>query len=85
MSGGRRNLPYLILYIVSASLLTSRGATHWKLNEDGVVQSFDEQTPDIVKTDPILAILTKGFTNREVGLRKTYCETCANGGSLPEG
>lgn len=85
MSGGRRHLPYLILYIVSASLLSSRGATHWKLNEDGVVQSFDSQTPDVVKSDPILAILTKGFPNKEVGLRKPNCEACASNGALSEG
>ena len=84
MSGGGRHLFYLAFYIVSASLLNSRGATHWKLNEnDGVVQSFDNN--DVLKSDPILAILTKGFSTKEVGLRKSKCEHCVNGGSLTEG
>lgn len=84
MSGSCRHLPYLALYIVSASLLSSRGATHWKLNEhDGVVRILDDsKNPDVLKSDPILAILTKGFPTKEVALRKHNCEQCINGGSV---
>ena len=77
MSGEFPYLPYFALYIVSASLLSSdsRGATHWKLNEvEGVVRASDGN--DILKSDPILSILTKGNPPKVAPSKKTSCEHC---------
>ncbi|CAH3035697.1 unnamed protein product [Pocillopora meandrina] len=82
MSGDYPYFPYLALYIVSASLWSSdtMGATHWILNErDGVVRASSEG--DILKSDPVLLILTKTNPPKTVSGRKTNCDQCNKGRS----
>lgn len=82
MSGDYPYLPYLALYIVSASLWSSdtMGATHWILNErDGVVRASSGS--DILKSDPVLSILTKTNPPKTGNGRKTNCDQCSKGRS----
>lgn len=82
MSADYPYLPYLALYIVSASLWSSdtMGATHWILNErDGVVRASSGN--DILKSDPVLSILTKTNPPKMGNGRKTNCDQCSKGRS----
>ena len=56
------------------------GATHWILNErDGVVRASSEG--DILKSDPVLLILTKTNPPKTGNGRKTNCDQCNKGRS----
>ena len=83
MSGDFPYLPYLAIYLISASILSSnsRGATHWKLNEHEEIVRADGSIKDVLKSDPILSILTKAFPQKTTNGRKTFCEQCGIGGS----
>ena len=70
---------YIALYIVSASLWSSdtMGATHWILNErEGVVRASNKNH-DILKSDPVLSILTKAYPPKLKSGRKTSCDQCS--------
>lgn len=56
------------------------GATHWILNErDGVVRASSGN--DILKSDPVLSILTKTNPPKTGNGRKTNCDQCNKGRS----
>lgn len=74
-------LSYIGLYIISACLWSSDtlGATHWILNErEGVVRA-SSATADILKSDPVLSILTKTYPPKTGNGRKTNCDQCMKG------
>lgn len=82
MSGDYPYLPYLAVYVVSACLWSSDtlGATHWILNErEGVVRASGSSA-DILKSDPVLSILTKTYPAKTVNSRKN-CDQCFKGRS----
>lgn len=55
------------------------GATHWILNErEGVVRA-SSATADILKSDPVLSILTKTYPPKTGNGRKTNCDQCMKG------
>lgn len=79
MSGDCPYLPYLAIYLISATILSpnSRGATHWKLNEhEGVVRADAGSMNDVLKSDPILSILTKAYLPKTASVKKTFCDQC---------
>ena len=78
MSGDCPYLPYLAIYLISATILSSnsRGATHWKLNENEGVVRADGSLKDVLKSDPILSILTKAYLPKTSNSKKTFCDHC---------
>ncbi|XP_068754133.1 tetratricopeptide repeat protein 17-like [Montipora capricornis] len=79
MSGDYPYLSYLVIYIISGWLWSSDtlGATHWVLNErEGVVRA-SSATADILKSDPVLSILTKSHPPKTGNGRKTNCDQCS--------
>lgn len=83
MSGDYPYLPYLALYIISACLWSSDtlGATHWILNENEGVVRASSASADILKSDPVLSILTKTYPPKTGNGRKTNCDQCSKGRS----